>query len=301
MSASIARRGASEALSASESFVELVQDASLEVGVHDVGGLASARSLLAPKTRVFVSHLPKQSWDDTISAARAVQRAGFRPVPHIPVQLLGNAAAAGELLAALRAEAEIDEALIIAGDYPQPRGDFACVLDFLRTDLLQKHGLTRVCFAGHPEGHPQVPLDVIRRAEIEKVRYANQVGLQATLVTQFFFQSQPFVEWAASIRAQESPVRIAAGLAGPTSIPSLLKFAARCGVGRSIRALSARTGLLKSMLGDFGPEALVFELARSRADDHARFDGIHLFSFGGFLRTCEWLHSARHGEFSEDR
>jgi len=292
MNASVAPQSTSAEIAAQDAALDLLQNTSIEVGVHDVHALDSAKSMLAPKTRVFVSHLPKQSWQATIAATRAVRLAGFRPVPHVPVRLLADATAANELFAALRAEGEIQEALVIAGDYPKSRGEFSSVLELLRTDLLQTHGVTRVCFAGHPEGHPHVSLDAIRRAEIEKVRYADAAGLDATLVTQFFFQSQPFVEWAGAIRTEVPSVRIAAGLAGPTNIAALLKFAMRCGVGRSISALSNRSGLLRTMLSDFSPDALVNELARSRAYDDARIDSFHLFSFGGFLRTCEWLHSA---------
>ena len=42
-----------------------------------------------------------------------------------------------------------------------------------------------------------------------------------------------------------------------------------------------------------GPERLLNELVQARAP----FDGIHLFGFGGFLRTCRWLRRAAAGEF----
>ena len=277
---------------AAAEFRELARCASLEVGIHDVRSLDDARSWLAPNTRVFVSHLPKQSWEATINAAQKVRRAGFDPVPHIPVRLLRDRAAAEELIVQLRDEAQINEALIISGDYAQPQGSFESVIDFMQTNLLERHGLKRVCFAGHPEGHPGVALDVVRQAEIDKLRYARDAGLESTLVTQFFFDAQPFLQWAETIRSHTIPVRIAAGIAGPASVGALFKFAMRCGVGRSINALSGRTSAFGKLLGEHGPDELVRDLADARLSGASNFDEIHLFSFGGFRRTYEWLGAA---------
>ena len=131
----------------------------------------------------------------------------------------------------------------------------------------------------------------IRRAEREKVRLAAAAHLQVTLVTQFFFESAPFLDWVRDLRAHGVRARIAGGLAGPASLATLFRFAKRCGVGPSVRALGARPASLLQLVGDHGPDRVLGELAQSLDDGTVDFSGIHLFSFGGFLRTCEWLHS----------
>ena len=69
---------------------------------------------------------------------------------------------------------------------------------------------------------------------------AAEAGLEATFLTQFFFEAQPFLEWVAASRAAGTRARLVGGLAGPAGIATLFKFAIRCGVGPSIRALGAR-------------------------------------------------------------
>ena len=69
----------------------------------------------------------------------------------------------------------------------------------------------------------------------------------------------------------------------------------RCGVGPSIRALGARPTSFVKLLGEHGPESVMRELAEARGSDAADFDGVHLFCFGGYLRTCEWLHRVANG------
>ncbi len=280
---------ATDASSIASAVAQLVRRASVELNVQDVKELPASRELLPHGTRLYVSHLPKQSWDDTVGACRAAKEAGFDPIPHIPVRLIESESHLDMLLAQI-AQAQVAEILLISGDYPRAAGPYALVADVLRSGLLQRHGLRRVSFAGHPEGHPAVPLAEIRRAELEKAELAAQLGLEATFVTQFFFESAPFLQWASEARRRGIvSARLVAGLAGPVGLATLLKFAKRCGVGSSIRALTARAGAFTKLLGEYRPEELVGELAAAQAENPARFDGVHFFCFGGYLRTCEWL------------
>ena len=140
-------------------------------------------------------------------------------------------------------------------------------------------------------------LDVIRRAEREKLQLAADAGLTPRLLTQFFFEPEPFLTWVEELRRDGIRVETVAGMAGPSKLATLLKFALRCGAGPSIRALGARPGSFAKLLGDHGPEDLVRTLAVARLRGETDFSGIHLFCFGGFLRSCEWLHAIAAGRF----
>jgi methylenetetrahydrofolate reductase (NADPH) len=171
-------------------------------------------------------------------------------------------------------------------------------VDVLQGGLLREHGLRRVSLAGHPEGHPSVPLETIRRAEREKTLLAAQSGLEVTLLTQFFLEHAPFLDWVRELRANGVQARIVGGLAGPAGAATLFKYAMRCGVGPSIRALGARPTSLVKLMGDHGPEKVLRGLADARVAGTADFNGIHLFCFGGYLRTCQWLHRVANGQFT---
>ncbi len=54
------------------------------------------------------------------------------------------------------------------------------------------------------------------------------------------------------------------------------------------------------LLGDHGPEKLVAELAQLQAQQANAISGLHLFCFGGFLRTCKWLHAVAQGHLQVD-
>jgi methylenetetrahydrofolate reductase (NADPH) len=279
---------------------QLAREASIEINVHDVVHLEASRRLLPAGKAVYVSHLPKQQWHETEEACRAVRAAGFRPVPHIPVRLLADAATVDRVLGGFVDGAQVDEVLLISGDYPQAAGPYSEVLQLLNSGALQQHGLRRISVAGHPEGHPKVRLADIRRAELDKARMAQQAGLELTLLTQFFFEEQPFLEWVREMRSAGVQARLVGGLAGPTRLGTLIKFAMRCGAGASMRVLTARPRAFTKLLSDHGPEAVLSGLAQARSEMTSDFSGVHLFSFGGFVRTCQWLQAVADGRFMLD-
>ena len=279
---------------------QLACEASIEINVHDVGHLEESRRLLPAGKAVYVSHLPKQEWRETEETCRAVRAAGFRPVPHVPVRLLPDAATMHRVLGGFVNSAQVDEVLLISGDYPQAAGPYSEVLQLVNSGALQQHGLKRLSVAGHPEGHPKVQLAAIRHAELDKVRMAQEAGLELTLVTQFFFEQTPFLEWARELRSAGVKARIVGGLAGPTKLSSLIKFALRCGAGASMRVLTARPAAFTKLLGDHGPESVLRGLAQARCDNTSDFSGVHLFCFGGFVKTCQWLQAIAEGRFLLD-
>jgi methylenetetrahydrofolate reductase (NADPH) len=270
------------------SIAQLAREASIEVSCLEAADIRAGRDFLPPAQKVYVSHLPKQTWAQTRDTCAQVTAAGFDPVPHVPVRLVESEQRLDEILSMLRA-AGAAELLLISGDYARSLGPYTQVLDVMRTGKLQACGFTRVSVAGHPEGHPGVTSDVIHRAQVEKAASGAAAGLRVTLVTQFFFEAAPFIDWARGLRRDGVDARIVAGLAGPASIGKLLGLAKRCGVGPSMRALSSRTGAMLKLFSDRSPDLLLDELSWSTVREPAALDGIHLYSFGGFLRTAAWL------------
>ena len=273
---------------------KLAREASIELNVQDVDDLEASRALLPQGKRIYISHLPKQRWSETLIACQRVRAAGFDPIPHIPVRLIESESELDDILErAVRVG--VKELLLIAGDYAHVAGPYSAVAEVLQPNKLTQHGFTRVSFAGHPEGHPKVPREQIRRAEVEKAALAT--SLETTFVTQFFFEASPFLEWAADSRTRGMKgARLIAGLAGPAGIATLLKFAKRCGVGPSIRALVTRPSAFSKLIGEHGPEEVMHSLAVAYAKDASVFTGLHFFCFGGYLRTCEWLDKVVAGE-----
>jgi methylenetetrahydrofolate reductase (NADPH) len=301
MTQQLKQRATLPEVSLESTIADLARWASIEINVHDLRDVQASRKFLNPGQRIFVTFLPKQTWEETAAACCLLRDAGFSPVPHIPVRPLIDEQLFEELVAGLVREVGVEELLLLSGDYAQGLGPFSCVEDVLNTGVLTKCGLQRVSFAGHPEGHPKVPASEIRRAERAKALTAAESGLKVNFVTQFFFEADPFLAWEKQLRSAGVQARLVAGLAGPARISTLFKFAMRCGAGPSMRALGARPSAFTKLLGDHGPQNVLCNLAQAHVSGQSAFAGIHLFCFGGYLRTCEWLHRVANGEFHLNR
>jgi methylenetetrahydrofolate reductase (NADPH) len=269
---------------------ELLRASSIEISPRDELAGERLREVFDPGTTVFVNHPESVTHHDIVAACARLRRVGFNPVPHIAARRLASFTQANDFLRRAVAEADVKNALIIGGDPERPVGPFHDSLDLLSTGVVERHGLDGVAFAGYPEGHPRIASATLNAALEAKLALARQRGLEPSLVTQFGFDAEPIHRWIASLRTRGliCPVRI--GLAGPASVATLAKFAFRCGVGASLRALARGHAAFARILVEATPDLLISGLA---AGEHpgAPIDGLHIFTFGGVRRTAEWIRS----------
>jgi methylenetetrahydrofolate reductase (NADPH) len=267
---------------------ELVGACSIEVSPRD--DLAGERlcEMLPPGRTVFVNHPGSVTHHDIVAACARLRQGGFEPVPHIAVRRLASFTQASDFLQRAVGEAQVKAALIIGGDPDHPVGPFPDSSDLLASGLIERHGLREVAFAGYPEGHPRIAARALDQALRAKVALARGQGLDVSLVTQFGFDAAPILHWIAALRTQDivCPVRI--GIAGPTTVATLAKFAVRCGIGASLRALARGHTAFARILAEAGPDTLIGALVADE-DPRCPIDGLHVFTFGGVRRTAEWI------------
>ena len=270
----------------------LLVGASLELSSRDPAEIDACADLLDPGTAVYISMPPGQTYHGNVALAARLSRAGFRPVPHVAARRIASRDALDEYLVRATGEAGVDGALVIGGDSDRASGPFDSSLGLLETGLFQRHGITHVGVAGYPEGHPRIAVAALDAALVAKKSLARSAGIDLQVVTQFCFESAPVLSWASKMKGYGLPVR--AGLSGPASLPRLLRFAMLCGIGNSVRALKARPQAITRLLVEVGPEAVVRDIARPGG---APIAGVHLFCFGGLVRTARWLRAIREGRF----
>ena len=84
------------------------------------------------------------------------------------------------------------------------------------------------------------------------------------------------------------PVHI--GLAGPTKLQTLIKFAIACGVGPSLKILQKRALDLTKLLTPYEPTEILEDLSCLLSAGRAKnIAGIHFFPLGGISSTAAWL------------
>jgi methylenetetrahydrofolate reductase (NADPH) len=269
---------------------KLITACSLELSPRDELAGDALRPLLAPGTTVFVNHPPSVTHHDIVAACARLHRAGFVPVPHVAARRLTSFTQASDFLQRATAEARVERILLIGGD-DSPTGPFRASLDLLATGVVERAGIREVAFAGYPEGHPAIDVQTLDAALQAKVALAKKAGLSISLVTQFGFEARPTLHWIEAQRAAGIVCPVHVGIAGPASVATLAKFAIRCGVGASLRALARGHTAFARILVEASPDALISELLANETTS-APIAGLHIFTFGGVRRTAAWITSA---------
>ena len=243
----------------------------------------------AAGTDVTITFLPGDHYRHNVETATALRRAGFNPVPHIAAREMTSREALDDFLARARGEAAVSRILLIAGDVAAARGPFRSTRDVCSSGLLEAHGIASVSLAGHPEGHPYLELPEAMNGLKAWRDWGRRTGTRVDLVTQFCFESTPILQWIAALKAASIDLPIIVGLAGPATPATLTKFALRCGIGNSMRALRSQIGRFGRLLTDTGPGDVVRGLQSAPAAATAPIAGFHLFPFGGLRKSGEWL------------
>jgi len=261
--------------------------------------LGEVRGLTPAGSAIYVSAIPSRPLDEQVATSRNLHNAGYEPVPHLAVRNFTSVAAMEDHLRKLTGEAGVTRALVIAGDREQPEGTLHDALAAIKSGVLQRLGITEIGISGYPDGHPRIADDALEQALTDKLKAAADAGLGVRIVTQFTMSIDPIVELVTKLRQRgiDNPVSI--GLAGPTSMTTLLRFARICGVKNSARGLMSNIGLVKNMIGASTADPIVRALAE--LEDKLGAITPHFFSFGGLPATSRWVAAVASGHIKMNK
>ena len=268
----------------------LLEDSSIELSTNGETAIRAAAAVLPARTVAYVPKLPRETLQDKLVQIKLLNVVGFRPVPHIVARRLQSAEELKRFLNAARAEANVQRVLVIGGDESEAAGPYADSAAVIASGILRDLGIREVDVAGYPDGHPKIPQSVLAEDLRNKVSLAEQEGLRLSVVTQFSFSADAIAEYCAYLQEQGINVPVYAGLAGPTSPTQLLRFASICGVSTSIKAANKLGMNALKLATNTTPDRHFDVLAGHMASGQAgRLAGVHIFSFGGFVKSAEWL------------
>ncbi|MGH8325607.1 MAG: methylenetetrahydrofolate reductase [Steroidobacteraceae bacterium] len=278
--------------------VAFARGASTEISCHDEALLETLTHRLPAGMSVYVAHTPKSSVDEVLRVAIKAQALGFAASPHLVARRLPSAQALRDALGQLRAHG-VEQVLLVAGDLDAAVGPFRSTLEVIATGALEESGLKRIGVAGHPEGHPAVGGPELLAALRAKQEFGARTGIAMHIVTQFGFNPEGICAWDRMLTQEGITLPVHVGMAGPTPLSKLLRFAVQCGIGTSMRSLVKNMGAVASLTGlAAGPDEMLLGLVRGCAR-HAgsRLVQPHVYSFGGALATADWLRSVMGGAF----
>ena len=274
-----------------ESAKRLVEGYSLEITgkEKDVVGLTEAASLIPAGTKVNVTFLGNEDLPMRVAAAKAVKELGFVPVPHISARRIASQAQLEEFLSALAEIGATEHVFAVGGDPATPEGPYPDALTMIRSGVLQQYGVKEVSIAGYPEGHPDIATDVLWQHLEDKSAALKDAGLDAVILTQFSFDTDPVMAWIKGVRDRGIDTQIRLGTPGPAGIKRLISFASRFGVGANAMIVKKYGFSLTNLMGSSGPDKFVSDLAALfDADPSVGAVKLHMYTFGGLEATATW-------------
>jgi methylenetetrahydrofolate reductase (NADPH) len=282
----------SEAVVSSE--VEaFLQGYSIEVMPRTAEKIPSFRDLLPLGTRVYIAHIEGTPIEDMVATAKRIAAEGYAVMPHFPARIIKDKDVLGDWIARYQGEANVTQALILAGGVTKPHGDFDSSMELLESGLFDKAGFTRLHVAGHPEGNKDIDPDGtnlnVDAALQWKQKFSERSDAEMALATQFAFEPGPIIEWANAIKAAGVEIPIHIGIAGPAKLQTLIKFAIACGVGASLKVLQKRAMDVTKLLLPYEPTDVITQLAAHKAKNpDFNISHVHFFPLGGIKTNANW-------------
>jgi methylenetetrahydrofolate reductase (NADPH) len=217
-----------------------------------------------------------------------IRQHGLDPVPHVAARRVASHAELVDFLGQAVARHGVHRVMLIGGDEDRSSGPWNDSVELLASGVLREAGVREIGIAAYPEGHPKIGQDVLRRAFDAKLVMAREQGLGVYAVTQFTFAPERIAALLSELAQRAPEVSVYVGMPGPSDPLALLRYAQRCGVGAARRALTTLGSGIARLVAHTEPVDQ-FAAAAHYAQTHDNLVGVHLFSFGGVVRTAGWI------------
>lgn len=266
----------------------MVDGYSIEITAKDVASLEAAAPAMPAETPVAITFLPGEAMDARVAAAVRVRDLGFEPMPHFSARRIASTDDFERYLAAVIDQASVRRCFVIAGDPTEAEGPYNDSSALIGSGAFERAGIRAIGVGGHPEGHPHMTPEQGWQVLQSKCADIAARGMAPLIVTQFAFDAAAVLRWVAIARERgiDAPIRI--GVPGPAGIKTLVRFAARCGVGASTSVLAKYGISIGQLLGTAGPDRLVAALEAGLTPAHGALR-LHFYPFGGVEKTVGWI------------
>lgn len=269
---------------------ELLTAGSLEISPRELHRAPEVATILPANTCVYIPSLPGLPLTRTLDAIAAIRAAGLDPVPHVSARRIRDRDEFRDFLQKAAEQHGVHRVLLLGGDEPRPKGPFADSLQVLEEGVLKDCGVREFGVAGYPEGHPRISLNSLDRALERKIALAREQGIGVYMVTQFCLSPQRVVDYCAGLARARPELPVYVGIAGPTDPVALARYAQRCGVSASLRALRNLGAGIAKLVTHSDPSEQLVALARySSLRGQSNVVGVHIYSFGGAVPTASWM------------
>ena len=267
---------------------------SLEVTPRAAAKIENFSELIPKGTLIYIAHIEGTPIEEMVETAKKINDQGYLPMPHFPARIIKNEQVLQDWISQYKNEANVENALLIAGGSNKPYGDFDSSVQLIESELFDVAGFKNLHIAGHPEGNKDIDYDGttsnIDKALSWKNEFSKRTDATMAITTQFCFDSETVINWANNIKNNGIDLPIHIGIAGPAKLQTLLKYSLECGVGASIKILQKRAMDLTKLLLPYKPTQILSELAEYKFDNpDFNVEKVHFFPLGGIKQVSKFV------------
>ena len=267
---------------------------SLEVTPRAAAKIENFSELIPKGTLIYIAHIEGTPIEEMVETAKKINDQGYSPMPHFPARIIKNEQILQDWISQYKNEANVENALLIAGGSNKPYGDFDSSVQLIESELFDVAGFKNLHIAGHPEGNKDIDNDGttsnIDKALSWKNEFSKRTDATMAITTQFCFDSETVINWANDIKNNGIDLPIHIGIAGPAKLQTLLKYSLECGVGASIKILQKRAMDLTKLLLPYKPTQILSELAEYKFDNpDFNVEKVHFFPLGGIKQVSKFV------------
>tara|TARA_B100000925_G_scaffold12635_1_gene8873 strand:- start:596 stop:1447 length:852 start_codon:yes stop_codon:yes gene_type:complete len=267
---------------------------SLEVTPRAALKIDNFADLIPKGTLIYIAHIEGTPIEDMTSTAKKINEQGFKPMPHFPARIIKDKNVLQDWISRYQNEADVKNALLIAGGANKPYGDYDSSIQLIESELFDKANFQNLHIAGHPEGSTDIDPDGTTKNVDEALSWKNEFSKRTdasmAITTQFSFDSKTVINWANDIKKSGIDIPIHIGVAGPAKLQTLLRYSLECGVGASIKIIQKRALDLTKLLLPYKPTTIISELANYKADNpDFNIDKVHFFPLGGVKQVSDFV------------
>ena len=267
---------------------------SIEVTPRAASKIDNFADLIPKGTLIYIAHIEGTPIEDMSSTAKKINEQGFKPMPHFPARIIKDKNVLQDWISRYQNEADVKNALLIAGGANKPYGDYNSSIQLIESELFDKANFQNLHIAGHPEGSTDIDPDGTTKNVDEALSWKNEFSKRTdasmAITTQFSFDSKTVINWANDIKKSGIDIPIHIGVAGPAKLQTLLRYSLECGVGASIKIIQKRALDLTKLLLPYKPTTIISELANYKADNpDFNIDKVHFFPLGGVKQVSDFV------------
>ncbi len=224
---------------------EFVERTSTEITSHDDDVVGPLAAMLPAGTVVYVAHTPKSRWTMSSGSRSKSKRRASRPRR---TSWRGASAAKRSSPAPCPgcAKAALSRCWSSPGTRRTRPGRTRTRSSCSRADCSRRQALRASQSPGIRRATPRLTGPELWAALRAKQAWADRTGIAMHVVTQFGFDPAAICGWVRELGRNGVRLPVHVGMAGPTPLPKLIKYAIACGVGASVRGamrnLRAMTG-----------------------------------------------------------